>query len=497
MIKTLFFYVDTQTSSGYTTGMGVASISSYLKKHGVFTDIVYYKSEDDFEYSIRKTKEFLPDIVGFYSPSCSWGRVKRLSEEIRLRFPAAFQVYGGIHAILVPETLYQVDSLDALCVGYGEVPMLDLAERIESGKEISSIRGMWVKKQRYGRIEVIKSPPYFPEGDHDEFLGFDHEAFLKELSRFKDFEIDSYRLEIIFTRGCPFSCSFCCNAKLSEIYGNKMFIPSPEASIRVLRDSLKATSAKFIEIHDDNLTLNKRWFREFIGMYADTVKIPFMCNMRAGTFDEDDIRLLSKTMVHSVWVGIESGNDHIRNDILKKTISREQIVKSLDLLRKYHIDAIVQNLIGVPYERPEDFIDTIKLNAEARPAGYQLSTLNPYPKTELYEVCAREGWLAENTDAIVQRVDPEINTPDFPKEIVRFYFLNFKRLVKYQQLRILLPYIFFLPLTHKTSRIIAAIFSIQEVIISAIRRAVKSILPEKARIFMKKRLLRSSLSFLA
>ncbi|MFO8053159.1 MAG: radical SAM protein [Candidatus Omnitrophota bacterium] len=434
---------------------GIASISGYLKKRGIKTNLVYYRDERDFDYTQNKIHSFSPKIIGFYSTSSNWKTVKYLSKQIRKQHPKLFQIYGGIHAILAPKTIKKIETLNAICVGYGEEPLLELAGNIDTQKENSEVKGIWLREQ-IGSDEIIKKSPYFPEKNPDEYLYFDHLIFLKELSRFDNFDYNSYKLEIIFNRGCPFPCTFCCNSKLKEIFNGRTFVPSPKASIDSLVRSLKRTGLKSVEIHDDILTLDKKWFREFISLYKEKIKASFICNLRIGTFNEEDVRLLKEANVSTVWIGIESGNNYIRNQVMKKHISLYQINEAFRWLHKYKIRTIIQNIIGVPYEKPKHFIDTIYLNAQLQPTNYLLSVFYPYPETELYNISIEKGWFKDNSN-IKERTEPVLNSSYFPKDQVRFYFNNFRRLVKYQSRRYKNPFFYILPLKHCTSFLIVKI----------------------------------------
>lgn len=454
-MKVLFFYVDNNVSSGYSTGLGLASISGYLKIHGIKTELVYYRTNYDLKYAIDKIGATSPDIIGFNSPSVNWRTVDMLSCVIKKRFPHIFQIYGGIHATLTPETLSTIESLDAVCVGYGEVPMLELAKRIVD-KKITNIPGLWIKEKKNGKESIIKNTPYFQELNQDNFINFDHGIFLKELSRFNDFDIDSYSLDIIFNRGCPFSCAFCCNKRLNEIHRNRVFTPSPSASIEALKKSIMNTGLKFVNIHDDILTLNKKWFKEFIGKYAEEVHLPFSCSLRAGCFDDNDAILLKKAGIQSAWIGVESGNDYIRNKVMKKGLSRKQIIDSISLLHRHKIALKTQNIIGAPNETAERFIDTVKINAECWPAqDYMLSIFYPYPTTDLFDICGYENLFSNRNEPITERVSTALELPYFSSKKILFYFRNFKNLIAYQHLRIKYPVIFFLELTDKTSLVLS------------------------------------------
>jgi radical SAM superfamily enzyme YgiQ (UPF0313 family) len=449
-MKILFFYIDENSSSGYSVGLGIAAISGYLKRHEIQTELVYYKTADDYPYAIRKISDFSPSVIGFYSTSSGWPTVKYLSAQLRSFFPRIFQVYGGIHATLVPDVLQNTESLDAVCVGYGEEVLLELCKRIDQGGSFTGITGLWVRTGQLGD-DILRTVPSFPKAEPDKFMQFDHELFLAELRRYRDFSSASYPLQIIFNRGCPFRCSFCSNHRLNSVLGNRLFVPSPEASIEAVKQGISETGLGCIEIHDDIFTLNKKWFRRFITQYARDIKLPFICNLRVGTFDEEDVRLLKDANIKIAWIGIESGNDHIRNEIMKKGISRTEILEAFELLRRYEVPFATQNIIGVPHETPEHFLDTIRLNAQLKPTKSFLSVFHPYPGTPLYDMCLADSLIGESHETLKERTDTILHMPNFPSEKIRFYFQHFNTLILYEQNRRNKPENYPLPLTDQNS----------------------------------------------
>lgn len=449
----LFVYIDTH-SSGFSTGLGIASLSGYLKKYGHKTGLIYFKSKDDLDYSIKKIQKFLPNIIGFYSTSSSVPTVKILSKHIRQKYPHLYQIYGGIHTTLVPETIYEIDTLDAICAGYGEIPLLRYIESIESRLEKYDIPGLWIRPSIQNSNEIIKNPAYFPDIDPDEFLNFDFNIFPEELQRFPKFDRSKYNLEVIFNRGCPYKCSFCSNKSLMEVYGNRLFVPSPERSIAVVKNAIEQANYHAVDIADDIFTLYKPWFRAFITLYAKEIKLPFICNLRAGNFDEEDVKLLKEANVKEVWIGLESGNDFIRNKVMKKGISKKHLKEAFRLFHKYGINATTQNLIGVPFETPKKFIDTIFINAELKPARSYLSIFYPYPKSELYEICQKEHFIKKQSDDIVEREETILNMRSFTPRKIQFYFKNFSYFLEYQKRRNKNKFLYFLPLEPWSSLII-------------------------------------------
>jgi anaerobic magnesium-protoporphyrin IX monomethyl ester cyclase len=455
-MKVLFFYIDTQTSTGPSTGLGIALLSGYMKKHSVDTGLVYFRSQDDFKYAMDRIASEKPDIVGFSSMSVNWKTVAALSKDIRESFPNTFQIYGGIHATLVPGVLESIESLDAVCIGYGEKPLLELCNRLGQKGDISDIPGLWIRRRQGGSSEIIKNTYVFPDSDLQNDIAFDHGIFLNEVARFSDSNPNS-DLDVIFTRGCPFGCSFCCNAQLKKVNSGHIFRPSPDAAVEALKDALKKTGKKSITIHDDILTLNKNWLHQFTQRYAAEVNLPFTCNLRAGTFSEEDIKSLKKAGMSVVWLGVESGNDYIRNTVMNKQVTDEQILDAAALLHRYGIRIRTFNIIGVPCETPQRFIDTIRINARCWPVELAILTFfYPYPMTALHDLSIRES-LVKDDFQFAERMRPSLNLPGFPEEKMLAYFANFDNLIRYQRYRNRMPFVFLIPLNARTSFVIIRI----------------------------------------
>ena len=429
----LFVYIDMQASTFFSMGLGISSLSGFLKKHGRGTGLVYYKRSSDDAQLLAKIKEMEPNILAFYSTSVSVDVVKRLSAKVRGEFPSLYQAYGGSHATLVSETLREIESLDALCVGYGELPLLELCRALELGQRPADAPGFWLRATGQTEDEITVKQPWIPGENVDEYVNFDPMLFLGEFRQHLEFKEENCRLEIIFNRVCPFGCAFCSNEGLRKVLGRRNFLPSPRRSVEALRQALDETGLKFVAIHDDIITLHKQWFKTFIQLYMERISLPFSCNLRAGTFDDEDAALLKQAKVAETWIGLESGNDYIRNTIMRKGVSREQLLRSFALLQKHKIFAVTQNLIGVPEETPEAFIETIKLNAELNPGDSFLSVFYPYPTTSLFERCRKDQLILPHDQDFVERNETTLNLPGFPAVQIRFFCDNFHRLQEYHK----------------------------------------------------------------
>ena len=121
-------------------------------------------------------------------------------------------VFGGIHATLVPEVVIKNNSVDFVIIGEGCHALLELLEALQSKKTLYKINNLLYKKN--GRI--IKNdirPPF-----HDlDLLPLPDKQLFENYVNYKD----DYM--ILTSRGCIYSCSYCCESFMNKLYHNNFY----------------------------------------------------------------------------------------------------------------------------------------------------------------------------------------------------------------------------------------------------------------------------------
>lgn len=201
-----------------------------------------------------------------------------------------------------------------------------------------------------------------------------------------------------FTRGCPFTCSYCANIGLAKVFGLKRYnirSASPEHCIQELEQTIKNNpeigKTYSIYIMDDIFGLNKKWRREFLELYRERVKIPFACLLRADVVNEDFMQDLKRSYCYKIQFGLESGSDYIRNVVMDRKMPDSTIVHAFELANKYQIQTTALNVIGVPGETEEMLWETIKLNRKVKPTDSGVNIFYPYKGTPLGDKCFKEN----------------------------------------------------------------------------------------------------------
>jgi len=202
-------------------------------------------------------------------------------------------------------------------------------------------------------------------------------------------------------RGCPYDCAFCFNKAYSDLYGGQGRRFRRRSVDNVLRELKEVTSrhdVRFVLFMDDTFILQDAWLNEFMSRYKVEIGLPFWCQVRANLVTEEKVALFKDAGCVSVSFGLEAGNDRLRNVILNRNMSREQILKAADILRRQGIAFMTNNMLGLPTGGLDTDLETLDLNIRCRPAYANVFLFQPYPKTALGEWAAAQGLMSGTFD---------------------------------------------------------------------------------------------------
>jgi len=153
---------------------------------------------------------------------------------------------------------------------------------------------------------------------------------------------------------------------------------------------------KFIFFADDLFAYDIKWLENFAEKYKKEIDISFICTCRADRLTEEVVKCLAKAGCHSVTFGVETGNEKLRNTILNKKITDEQLANAGKLLTKYGIEYQTSNMFGLPGETFEDGLKTIDLNIKIGAKFTMSAIFLPFPKTKLADLCIEKKLLKQD-----------------------------------------------------------------------------------------------------
>jgi radical SAM superfamily enzyme YgiQ (UPF0313 family) len=218
--------------------------------------------------------------------------------------------------------------------------------------------------------------------------------------RYSKFNINLYekRIPIVFSRGCPYSCTFC-GAYLSM--GRKYRYKTAEQLFNEIyywycRDKkiINFVDSEFFlkpEILHECLMMMKKSNMSDIIMTADGLRGNSMTNMTIELLKE-----IKNFGFSEVAMGIESANDDILKTI-KKGETLLDIKKALLMLNTLDIKVIAFFIIGLPGETIKHVFNSFvfSLQYEIIKDAYFFN-INPLPGTEIYKWAETHHYFTKN-----------------------------------------------------------------------------------------------------
>jgi len=364
----------------------------------------------------EKVKEVNPAVIAVTVPTAyNFPLAKRLIESIT-NFQGVV-IVGGKHVTMSPQEVISLKRVDVICRGEGETPFLEFCNRLEDGKSFDGINNLWIKKKdgsiiknEIGPLEDVNKLPFLDWSLYDERHFY--KPFAGKVYRYGHLEL---------SRGCPYRCSYCANEKLQEMFKGKgkyfrqKNLNRALTEIEFLKSKYKLEIIKFWD--EEFLLKSEKELEEFAEIYRE-FKLPFLITARLDSVTERKAQLLKEMGCVNVSAGIESGNDEIRFEILNRRMSREEIIRGIDILNKHKIRTSTLNMIGIPFETRKNIFETIELNRTAHAQNSSVMILQPWEGTKIRELCVKEGFMSED-DKHYDYIDSCLNMPQISRDEIK------------------------------------------------------------------------------
>ncbi len=386
-MKILFIIKDVE----YIDPMGIMLLSALAKERGHTTDLAVL-SEGNLEEKIRTSR---PDIAAFSAKTgehkyyiAANDVVKSIDKNIRT-------VIGGPHPTFFPDIIIK-HPFDALCLGEGDDAWGELLDAFEKNEDPSNIPNI-ITRDTFTEDVRQKMRPRRRALDDLPFL--DRELVYSR-TRLGKFPMRSFMIG----RGCPYKCTYCFNHKYNVLYKGKgplhsrMSVERIISELKLLKDTYPT---QFIKFYDDIFVFkDDEWLTEFAERFPREIGLPFHCLMRANLLTEPILVNLKKAGLSSISMSIESGNDRVRNEILKRNMSKETMIEAFALCKKYNIPTFSNTIFAIPSSTLADDIESLDLNLACHVTFGEFPLFFPYPKTELAEYAIEHKYFDGDFDKL-------------------------------------------------------------------------------------------------
>ena len=368
--------------------IGLAYLHSYIESKNIDVRTICLNNKP-YEYCFKKVIEiienFSPNIIGFQMLTSNRVSSYRLIEYIHKNYPKIKIISGGIHSTIMYKQLIEKYPFLIAVLGEGEITFFELIKELDKkNPNLKKIDGIAFYKNK----NVVRTKPRKLIENLDTLPFPKHELFFKNNKRYSGC--------LLTSRGCPFSCSFCClNPEAKRIVRFR----SPKNVVDEIEYMVKNfPQITEVFIHDDSFFIdNERVIKICDEIIKRKIKINFVCSGRVKPISKEMIKKLEQANFKRVIIGVESGD----NGILKachKGINQEDILSAFKLFSKSSINLKTFLIVGLPGENIKTIKETsrfIKKLQKIKYASYGnfSNFLIVYPGTEVYEIAKSKGML--------------------------------------------------------------------------------------------------------
>ena len=402
-----------------TTPMGIAYLASAVRDAGfdvACLDTVLEAPHQEtpindtvsrfgltYDQIVDRIHSWQPDVVGL---SCifsnQWPATREVAKKIKAANPEIIVVAGGGHPTFLPELCMEDAPIDFIIKGEGEESFVDLLDRIRKGQAHDQVDGLVYRDgdsiRANPKVKLIHDLDSIAFPAHDLL---DPERYFKFALPMAYSFLSPRNVPIVTSRGCPCLCTFCSS---THLWGKKYRTRSADNVLRELDWLVDKFGIEEIKVQDDNLTVNKERARKiFQGMIERPYRLHWNTpnGIAVWTLDKEMLTLMKKSGCFEMTLAIESGNQKVLRDLVKKPLKLDKVREINSLARELGIFRVAYFIIGFPGETKEQIMDTIMFNRELKLDITGIFIYNPLPGSELFQECLRRGYITERSFAEV------------------------------------------------------------------------------------------------
>jgi anaerobic magnesium-protoporphyrin IX monomethyl ester cyclase len=358
--------------------LGLASCGTFINTtSGHSAEVVdfVYRRDNWKGYLAERVRRYTPDFFGITVSTPYVSLAKELAAQFRTLSDAPI-IFGGAHASIESEKMVMDGMADFVIRGEAEIALAAFLDRYPQGN-YGDIPGLFFREGDRmidnGWANPIEDLNSLPALDWDLWEDLDRHLYF------------FHTVPVMGSRGCPYHCSLCSTPWISRSTGEnrcRQMDPALLADRLVeYRKKYKPRGMGIFFFYDLNFLINGKWVESFVEEYCrrGLNEVPISVFSRADHVTPENAGLLKKAGCNMVRLGIESGNDYMRNDIYGKELLRKDVLNAVSFLKDAEIPCQAYLVLGGPGETLETLKDSLKLM-------YDLDV--EYPTPFLYKVLA-------------------------------------------------------------------------------------------------------------
>ncbi len=372
------------------------------------------------EKSIQRVEELKPRLVVFvvYGQNPNSGTTSMigalsLASALKSNVVVAPICFVGSHTSALPMEVLSYHCVDIVLLNEGVYALHNLLKSNLTEIELQKIKGIGYKKLGPGgfKIPTLNSPQEVVPQDR---MDLDLPGYAWDLLPYKNKPLDMYRAHFwhaefdhskrtpfaaIYTSlGCQFACDFCMinivnrvnnSEDISAADSKGMRFWSPEWVGREMQ-KLADMGVKTLRISDEMFFLNKKYY---IPILQNCIDKNFGFNMwaysRIDTVRKDVLELFKRAGVNWLALGIEAGNQSVRQEVAKGSFKEVNIREICKIITEADINIISNYIFGFPEDTIETMQETLDLALELNTEMANMYPCQALPGSPMHKMAVK------------------------------------------------------------------------------------------------------------
>ena len=391
--------------------LGVRYLERALDQAGYQVTTVFYKdfnsvhpkptTHRELELLVEIVREKSPVLIGLSVMSSMYLDTVYQVMELFTQTKTAPLVCGGAYATMFPEHLLRRGA-DFVIRSDGEQAICRLADALRLGHDWRMLPSLcWreageVCQNEIGGLLEDVDGYGIPAVESTGACFIDHDALT-----WGDPQRDTHSYEVIASRGCPFTCSYCCCVNLRRLLPKGVPGVRTRSVKSVIGELIEAKryckKLVFIHFYDEIFPNLPGWVDEFAEEYARHIGLPFTIWSHPKMVELDTLKKLKGVGLTEVIMGIQSGSERVRRDVFHRYETQEDILRAISAIQEAGVfwgsfDLMLQH----PFETIEDLKESYYL-VQRFPGRYelQLHGLNFLPGTDIVSMAIEQGYYTQ------------------------------------------------------------------------------------------------------
>jgi anaerobic magnesium-protoporphyrin IX monomethyl ester cyclase len=385
----------------YFFPIGIGYITSYLKKAGfnVYCVNLCHSNKSTEEQLIPFIKSHDIDVICSGVMTVHWNLLEEIFTTVKKHFPEKITVAGGAIITSEPDVAMLNMPIDFGVMGEGEITMAELASELCNGNMFpESVPGLIFhaksgelvktgERQPITDLDILPFPDY-EAMEYDKFLTIRWNSLPSIKGIFFDIDENQRLGEILTSRSCPYSCTFCYHP-----LGKKYRQRSLDNVFLEIEYLVSKYNIRVLNILDELFSLDEDRIREFC-QRIKKYKLIWLAQWRVDNINSELLKECKASGLTFLGLGVESMSNVVLKS-MKKNITTVQVNEAFRITAEAGINATGNLIFGDINETAATMNESLKWFFDNPALDINLAMIRAIPDSEIWRYVVNNGQVKD------------------------------------------------------------------------------------------------------